>query len=1145
MSLHRSALGMATLFAGLAFATAAQAQVTVTIDQAPAQVTPGSTFEVSWTVNSPDPIAVTTVVHGEASRSWNKIGSIRSGAGGTTFRTNVTAPQNGTIYWVVYVQTGAVRGVTSERSIRIGNGPTPQPPAAASGLTANATSQTAVDLAWSDNSANERNFFVQRSTNGGAYAQVGVVPADTTAYSDTGLTANTTYAYRVVAGNDNGMAAPSNVATVTTPANPQPTPPAPPTGLTATANSGTQVALGWTDNSGDETAFLIGRRTGTTGQFNQIAQVGANTTTYTDDSVTAGNTYEYSVFATNAAGNSAGTNVVRVTTPTSGNQTITVVKNENPALAIPDDDTTGALSTLVVNQAGSILNLEIDTEIAHSWRGDIEIKLTSPQGTTATIFTANANDQDDDVRETFTTAAFNGQEVRGTWQLQVVDRAGQDTGVVESWTLRATIGTTTNPPQFGLEQRVPVTTLRFPLNGSTATPPTSLRRVRAFPNLTFTSPVFLTHAPDNTDRIFVLEQAGRIRVFPNNNAVTSASTFLDIRNRVASGGEMGLLGLAFDPSYRTNRTFYVYYTANSPRRTVVSRFTASATNPNQATTSSEQVILTVNQPFSNHNGGMIAFGPDNMLYIGLGDGGSGGDPQGHGQNRQTLLGNILRIDVRNSTTYRIPTDNPFVNTGGGVRGEIWAFGIRNPWRFSFDRQGGDLWCGDVGQNAREEIDLIRRGGNYGWNVREGTQRYSGNATASMIEPVRDYPHSQGRTVVGGYVYRGTRIAGMQGQYVYADYISDKVWTLGWNGTTVTSNREVASVPSIVSFGEDQAGELFAVGYGGQLYTFENNSTGGGGAVFPTLLSQTGIFSDLATLTPNPGIIPYDVNSPLWSDNSKKQRWIALPGNSRITFSATGNWQFPVGTVLIKHFGLEMTVGNPGTERRLETRVIIHEQAGWAGYTYKWNANQTDAELLASGDNETYTITDANAPGGTRQQTWSFPSRVDCMGCHTAASGRVLGPRTGQLNGDFDYPLMRDNQLRSWNNIQLFTTNIGATGHAAYVNPSDTSATLSQRARSYLASNCSHCHQPQGTTPVNIDFRNEATRNGMNVINLTPNSGNLGIPNAAIVREGNKNESVLWSRMGRLDARRMPQIGTNVVDAFGLDLIGQWIDNGAR
>ncbi len=359
--------------------------------------------------------------------------------------------------------------------------------------------------------------------------------------------------------------------------------------------------------------------------------------------------------------------------------------------------------------------------------------------------------------------------------------------------------------------------------------------VEAFPNLRFDSPVFLAHSPDGTNRIFVVEQRGAIKVFPNDPGVTAAEIFLDIDARVTSGGEMGLLGLAFHPDFANNGFFYVNYTTTQagPRRTVITRYSVSANNANAADPNSEFILLEIEQPFSNHNAGMLQFGNDGFLYIAVGDGGSGGDPLNHGQNRGTLLGSILRIDVDNPSggrNYGIPADNPFVGNNQGFREEIWAYGLRNPWRFSIDPVTNQLWAGDVGQSAREEIDLIERGGNYGWRIMEGTLCFNPSSNCDrtgLTLPIKDYPRSLGQSVTGGYVYRGQARPEFTGAYIYADFITNRVWLLRYeNGSVIADSlllRVDAANFGIASFGLDEAGELYMVDLlGGALYRFSSN-----------------------------------------------------------------------------------------------------------------------------------------------------------------------------------------------------------------------------------------------------------------------------------------------------------------------------------
>ncbi len=351
-----------------------------------------------------------------------------------------------------------------------------------------------------------------------------------------------------------------------------------------------------------------------------------------------------------------------------------------------------------------------------------------------------------------------------------------------------------------------------------------LQLENAFPNLSFTQPVDIQSPPDGTNRIFVLSQPGIIYSFDNDPNVTETNLFLDIRNQVLSGGEQGLLGLAFHPDYASNGYFFVNYTRESPRRTVISRFKVSDSNPDEADINSELVIMEVNQPFSNHNAGQIAFGPDGYLYISFGDGGSGGDPQGHGQDRQTLLGSIARIDVDNTSgnlNYSIPTDNPFVGNSNGWREEIYAYGLRNVWRFSFDHETNNLWAADVGQGALEEIDLIKNGGNYGWKIMEGSNCFSPSSGCNQngLElPVWEYGRSEGISITGGYVYRGLNAEEISGKYIYGDWGSGTIWTLDVSGDQVNNEVIFSTNFRITTFGTDQNGEIhLAESNSGNIY----------------------------------------------------------------------------------------------------------------------------------------------------------------------------------------------------------------------------------------------------------------------------------------------------------------------------------------
>jgi glucose/arabinose dehydrogenase len=366
--------------------------------------------------------------------------------------------------------------------------------------------------------------------------------------------------------------------------------------------------------------------------------------------------------------------------------------------------------------------------------------------------------------------------------------------------------------------------------------PMPVRAARAFPNLEFDRPLVLTHAGDGSDRVFVASQLGKVFVLANDQQASEAAVYLDIKSRVRysdNENEEGFLGLAFHPRYRENGELFVYYTTtDEPHTSVISRFHVSADDPNRADPDSEQELLRIPQPYWNHNGGTIVFGPDGYLYIGLGDGGKRDDPHGNGQNLGTLLGSILRIDVDHRAgklAYAIPRDNPFVDTNN-ARGEIWAYGVRNIWRMAFDRETGELWAADVGQDIWEEIDIIVRGGNYGWNLREAKHKFGtdgSEARDDLIDPIFEYHHDVGKSITGGNVYRGPRVPELNGMYLYADYVTGKVYALRYDEAAgrVTANRPVpGNITPVFSFGEDEAGETYFMTTRGWLMRFEQGAS---------------------------------------------------------------------------------------------------------------------------------------------------------------------------------------------------------------------------------------------------------------------------------------------------------------------------------
>ncbi len=703
---------------------------------------------------------------------------------------------------------------------------------------------------------------------------------------------------------------------------------------------------------------------------------------------------------------------------------------------------------------------------------------------------------------------------------------------------------------YGLTERIPNQSLLISSQGDTLA---EMDMQRVFENLTFSQPIFLTHARDSTDRIFVVEKEGKIQVFENTYDILSSKIFLNITGRVNSGpSESGLLSMAFHPGYPEIKRFYVYYnTGDLISR--ISEFKVSE-DPNRADINSERIIFEINQPASNHNGGQIAFGQDGYLYIGLGDGGRAGDPWDNAQNPENLLGTIMRIDInatQNGNAYAIPADNPFAGNTDGWEEEIWAWGLRNPWRFSFDRETGALWAGDVGQNAWEEVDLIQKGMNYGWNIMEGFHCYppeTGCDQTDLALPIVEYPHSEGRSITGGYVYRGKRLSRLYGVYLYGDFVTRKIWGLKYENDEIEENKLISECPSsIASFGEDEDGEIYVVGYDGKIYILNEKKENPDIVQIPQSISESGLYSDIDSLTPSPGLIEYTVNSQLWSDGAFKTRFLALSDTSKIIFSKNEHWQFPDNSVVVKNFFLDMKKGNPETRKMIETRFLVKREDSeqWDGYSYLWNDEETDAVLLDSSHTRLFEIQEN---GKSRQQSYYYPSRSECLACHLPVNGYLLGLTTAQINKDHDYQqngsIVSDNQLRSYNHIRLFTEDIGEDylDFPKLPDPNNLNEDIQNRARSYLDANCANCHQPGSSGRSNMDLRFYLDLESANLIDVSPTLDDLGIQDARLVKKGAADSSVIYLRMVDTDQYRMPPIATSVVDSSGLGIIREWIDS---
>lgn len=669
-------------------------------------------------------------------------------------------------------------------------------------------------------------------------------------------------------------------------------------------------------------------------------------------------------------------------------------------------------------------------------------------------------------------------------------------------------------------------------------------------------PLWMGQPPGDSSRWFVAQRLGRIFSFENTPGVDATITVLDL-DLAGAVNEGGVLGFAFAPDWATSRQAYVSYTRNVTGipgvvlQSVISRF-GSADGGMTLDPTTEQEILVINHPYDNHNGGGIAFGPDGYLYLGMGDGGSTGDPDNNGQTITNLLGTFIRIDVSGGGTgYSIPEDNPFegnmlCTNGSGSEPcpEIFAWGLRNPFRWSFDRATGDLWAGDVGNLLREEVSLIELGGNYGWVVKEGFICLDPNDNlgilpdcddAGMIDPVVDYNSGSdigdlGRTVIGGYVYRGTALTDLIGSYVFGDAYSSNIWTLEDDGNGNVSIVDL--IPNtglfISSFAESLDGELFVVNLGGSLWQLVEDNSGGTNTI-PGLLSDTGCVDAADPTQPASGLIPFEPAAPFWSDGAAKPRWLAIPDGTSITVNGDDDLLFPEGSVLVKNF--------ERGGKLIETRLLMHHASGggWAGYSYRWNDAETEATRVIGG---------AVLPAPTGGDDWVYPSESQCLQCHTAAANRVLGPEIAQLNSSIIYPHTgrTANQLATLDAINMLSPPLAdePANLSAFPDPFGT-APLEERARAYLHTNCSGCHRPGTPLQATMDLRYDTPLADTNACNADPiTGGDLGIPGARLIAPGDPDSSLVHVRMGLRDARGMPPLGSLIVDDAGAQLISDWI-----
>ena len=801
---------------------------------------------------------------------------------------------------------------------------------------------------------------------------------------------------------------------------------------------------------------------------------------------------------------------------------------------------------------------------------------------------------------------------------------------------------TTAARPYGIPTIVPVTTSK--VVGSPE-PRLPYRAERAHPQATPSGLIAVAHQPGSDRLIFSTEPSA---YWP--------STLMRMRDDEADFEPEVLIpaddttvhyAITFHPKFADNGYVFIGSNGvNSPdgrvpedgrKRTRITRYTIDREPPYTFHRDSATVIIEWDS--DGHNGGDMAFGVDGMMYVGSGDGTSDSDEDRVGQDLTTLRAKILRIDpdhpdeetLDDGRHYSVPEDNPFFDANSliasvsGARPETWAYGMRQPWRLSLDHARGQLWVANQGQDLWEQIYLISRGANYGWSVVEGSHPFNRDLALGptpISRPVAEHAHAEARSITGGLVYTGAAHPELHGAYLYGDYSTGRIWGIRHDGSQVTWHELIADTPlNITGFGLDSHSELLICDHqpgdkGGFYRLVPTPPASADQPAFPKKLSESGLFVDVSQHRMADGVVPYEPASPLWSDGTFKARFFALPPvtssagkvePAKIGVTNGRGWNFPDGTVLVKSFAIDEVEGDPATRHWIETRFMLKEQGEWVGYSYEWNDEQTDAVLVeAAGKDRDYTIRTADlaaAADESRTLAWHYPSRTECMVCHSRASNYVLGLCTVQLNRDYDYEAVlgpghaTDNQLRTLEHLGLL--DVGWWGDAMgelrmrgiaagveekdawawvgrqtksadpeagkfaqrrstllsrapaatnrLVNPYDAAHPLEARARSYLQSNCASCHVFAGGGNAQIDLEYMSaydTRplDAMKAVGVKPLHTTFDLLDPQLIAAGHPERSVLLARMSRRGPGQMPQLATTVVDDKAVALMREWIES---
>ena len=721
-----------------------------------------------------------------------------------------------------------------------------------------------------------------------------------------------------------------------------------------------------------------------------------------------------------------------------------------------------------------------------------------------------------------------------------------------------------------------------------ATPPaTKWGLVDAFPGVTFNSPNGMGSAPGDSQKLFVIESAGRVWMIPDVTAASPTKVlFLNITDRVTSDSfERGAKGVACHPGFLTNGFIFVTYdyTSNSVVRTRVSRFSRSTLNPQQADPASEVVLINQVLDGPYHDVDSCRFGPDGYLYVSFGDeGGQNEEYQNAQRIDKDLYTTIIRIDVDKRpgnlepnpdpdiplaggglAYFSVPADNPFVGATSfnhqpvnpaQVRTEIYVLGLRNPWQFSFAPGSNKLWVGDVQRDAREELDLLGPGDNAGWSWREATlsgprsgQVINGavEVDATLVYPVLEYAHgsatNQGNSITGGFVYQGTNYPGLKGLYVFGDYVSGNVWTINPTNPAATFTR-ITGGQNIVAFLADPANnDILFIEWGQNNGRVRRLVFGADDSSFPPTLTETGFFAELVDLSPNPGAYFYEPNLRFWSDYANKSRWFLIRNaTNKIAYSRDNSWNFPTGMIWAKHFDLELDRGNPATSQRIETRFLVKTATGAYGVSYKWNAAGTEAFLVPeSGEEFDLPVTNA---GLASIQRYHIPSRAECLNCHTPEAGSALSFNTRQLNREGSALAgLAGNFLTLLDTADyLVGLDEATTTLPRHVRPDETQFSLEARVRSYLAVNCAYCHHAGGSGPPSWDGSPQLNLWDTRLINGLPLAAGSA-PSHRLVVPGDPGKSIVWNRIAATNSyTRMPPIATNEKDLAAIQLVSDWI-----